>query len=656
MISSTTKHYSAYAKSSPAKRQTSNTALMCFIVCIAISFHLSAQANYQAFFNTQRRKNELYQSIEQLAIYPDSLQLTLWIRPFNKFREADLAEYRDEIAQRFNTARQQLNASQKIKWLYEIGMVETNLNNTPAAFDCFRKAAVLINKTQHPEAYIKIGTEIAFLYRQEKNCLLSNQVFNEMLQLARQTNNKSEQIHIKYWMAENFCNLGDYQNAMRLSNELYQYATEHNDFANASCILTLLGEISAQLESDTSYFSYFHAARNMADKSGLPYLMGEVLSKTSAAYQQAGLFNTALLYYKQAQKYERYFSVRRSLSYYNGVSAIYLALDSLNKANNYTKRALQIAQQIPGKLWQTEPISNRADYFAKTQQTDSAIFYHLEATRLISQQHMWFGLIKKYKTLSDLYLQNNDFTKAYSYLDSAYQAYIKHTTQNNAKALQKIRSETDYYIQQNQITELVSRNHLAIERSKRLKQVSVIFGLLLLSTIVFFFKHKMQFRALQDSHFNLLKKNIELDKAIRELHRPLSQTPKKNKPPLFNIKLLKKLEQLLIEEQAFCDPNLSLKSLAKNLNTNTSYLSSLVNTKYNCNFKTLVNRLRINKAKELLISPEFKEYCMEGIAEHAGFRSRSSFYNAFKAHTGLTPSQYTSNYHLLQQKSSKIKR
>ncbi|MFK5856841.1 MAG: AraC family transcriptional regulator [Bacteroidota bacterium] len=100
-------------------------------------------------------------------------------------------------------------------------------------------------------------------------------------------------------------------------------------------------------------------------------------------------------------------------------------------------------------------------------------------------------------------------------------------------------------------------------------------------------------------------------------------------------------------KEAYTNPELSLKSLADDLGTNTSYLSSAVNSHYNCNLPSLINKYRIDKARHLMVSDEFKHYSMEGIALEVGFKSRSVFYQSFKIITGLSPNLYVENYKLV---------
>lgn len=93
--------------------------------------------------------------------------------------------------------------------------------------------------------------------------------------------------------------------------------------------------------------------------------------------------------------------------------------------------------------------------------------------------------------------------------------------------------------------------------------------------------------------------------------------------------------------ELFTDHELSLKSLAKHLDTNTKYLSEIINTQKNKNFKTYINELRINHiVDKLKASHEYRQYKTSHLANEAGFTSRSSFTIVFKSVTGLSPSVF----------------
>ncbi len=103
--------------------------------------------------------------------------------------------------------------------------------------------------------------------------------------------------------------------------------------------------------------------------------------------------------------------------------------------------------------------------------------------------------------------------------------------------------------------------------------------------------------------------------------------------------LKSKLEVFMQEEKPFLDQNLSILKLAKDLKTNTKYLSYIINTEYKQNFINFINEFRINDVKEHLLSNKMN-YTIEALAQNSGFKSKSSFNNAFKKVLGKTPSEF----------------
>ena len=96
------------------------------------------------------------------------------------------------------------------------------------------------------------------------------------------------------------------------------------------------------------------------------------------------------------------------------------------------------------------------------------------------------------------------------------------------------------------------------------------------------------------------------------------------------------LYQLEIKK-VFLNSGLSLKKLSAMIDTNQTYLSNVVNRYFECNLKGLLNRYRVEYAKELL-----RADCntLENLPKKCGFASKSPFYTAFKKITGMTPIQY----------------
>jgi len=84
----------------------------------------------------------------------------------------------------------------------------------------------------------------------------------------------------------------------------------------------------------------------------------------------------------------------------------------------------------------------------------------------------------------------------------------------------------------------------------------------------------------------------------------------------------------------------NLDEFCKKLNTNRSYLSKLINEKYNMNFYDLLSKYRLRTALEYLNDPNLKYISVEGIGEMTGFKSNSNFYKRFKDLVGMTPNEF----------------
>ncbi len=106
-------------------------------------------------------------------------------------------------------------------------------------------------------------------------------------------------------------------------------------------------------------------------------------------------------------------------------------------------------------------------------------------------------------------------------------------------------------------------------------------------------------------------------------------------------KLNEKLIELLAKEKYYLEADLSLQKLADLLDTRPNYLSQVINTKHNCNFREFINAYRIIEAKELLKDPYLK---IEAVAYDSGFNSLSTFNATFKKVSGITPSKYRKKY------------
>ena len=104
--------------------------------------------------------------------------------------------------------------------------------------------------------------------------------------------------------------------------------------------------------------------------------------------------------------------------------------------------------------------------------------------------------------------------------------------------------------------------------------------------------------------------------------------------------LYEKILQKLVVEKKYRDANYSARQLAADLQTNTRYVSAVINLRFQQNYSTLVNEYRIREALYMLIDHRYEDKKIEDIAQMVGFSNRQSFYAAFFRIKGMTPREY----------------
>ncbi|HSF14269.1 MAG TPA: helix-turn-helix domain-containing protein [Vicinamibacteria bacterium] len=88
------------------------------------------------------------------------------------------------------------------------------------------------------------------------------------------------------------------------------------------------------------------------------------------------------------------------------------------------------------------------------------------------------------------------------------------------------------------------------------------------------------------------------------------------------------------------DANLRLLDLASLLEVPPYQLSQVINQGFGLRFNDFVNRYRVEEAKRLLSDPARRDESLLSLAFEAGFNNKTSFNQAFKKYTRMTPSRY----------------
>ena len=104
--------------------------------------------------------------------------------------------------------------------------------------------------------------------------------------------------------------------------------------------------------------------------------------------------------------------------------------------------------------------------------------------------------------------------------------------------------------------------------------------------------------------------------------------------------LEEKINNIIIIQKKYKEKDYSAKQLAEDLNTNTRYISAVVNVRFHMNYTSFVNKYRIQEAMSILVDRRYQDLNMEDISDMVGFANRQSFYASFFRINGITPREY----------------
>jgi len=101
-----------------------------------------------------------------------------------------------------------------------------------------------------------------------------------------------------------------------------------------------------------------------------------------------------------------------------------------------------------------------------------------------------------------------------------------------------------------------------------------------------------------------------------------------------------RLENIMLKQQAYLRPDLTLPRLADAVGCSVNHLSQVINAGFEMSFFDYLNQHRIQHAKKMLGNLDDQNGAILNVAFTVGFNSNSAFYAAFKKCVGQTPAQY----------------
>ncbi len=295
---------------------------------------------------------------------------------------------------------------------------------------------------------------------------------------------------------------------------------------------------------------------------------------------------------------EKYFRIKKDV--YNYAETSYYLGDSYLKINNTAKAML---------------------YFKKV---DSA--FNISPILLPITRNSFEHLINHYKNKNDLKSQLK-YLLQLKKMDSVYIAY---GTYSNNKFLR----EYDLPL----IIGETNRINSLLEKKRQNLTIIIRVITLVLIGVIFLFVFQYRKRKLYKKRFNEIVNNSTLKKQVKvELDKNLEKLTI-SKEIISNILIsLEKFEN----EKKYINSGITLQSLAIEFDTNTNYLSKVINHFKKMSFSKYITSLRVQFAIDTLnTSNTFRKYTINAIAKEVGFNNSESFSKAFYSKTGIKPSYF----------------
>lgn len=310
---------------------------------------------------------------------------------------------------------------------------------------------------------------------------------------------------------------------------------------------------------------------------------------------------------------------------------------------NYQKAVHDIQQALPAIIKNNDFANEAVGYFYigkcywDQKQQEKALPYFKKVDRTFAEKnYIRPDLRENYELMVGYYKEKGDVKNQLYYInrlmkaDSVLNANFKYMSgkihkEYDTKALRQAKQDIEKQLAGKEKTTLLLYCSLA-----------VFFFL----TLYFFYRYYSNQKLYRQKFEELM--DVEKEKPQDPISIQKEDVEKKGldiNPDVVNtiVKELEKFEN----KNKFLEKDLTLVNLASAFNTNSNYLSKVINHYRNKNYITYLNDLRIDYIVDLLKSqPKYRNYTIKALADESGFSTPQHFSKAFFASTGIYPSYF----------------
>ncbi len=504
----------------------------------------------------------------------------------------------------------------------------------------------LINHQNLKVDLAEIYSEIGYHFYKQEESERSISYLDKAISMAKK--NELDEVLCKAYLRQGNSYLKDWQNQKALDSyqNVLEIAQEKGDLkneivakSNIVIVLRRMNQLDKAREDCNKLLSFIDKT---SFKNGKNHV--NVLTIISEVYLDLEKLDSVLKYAEIGLK------ISESLDYQIGIADLYIkkgivfyqrknydqALDFLYKAEDILTRL-----GISGRSNQAINVNYfLASYFYEVKSYDKAIGYLKETLNVLEENDLRKNrVIDAHMLLAKSYKETGDI-KASIHWFTAHQELQDQFQKNKDETVSKIYDQNTQKLD-DKIKKLESKR---IKEQKYKKYILgaflIVLFIMVIILIVYFRKqkaNKIVFNDLIKKISDLETKDKVASKEIRDIGKEIVIDDEKINEVL---KRLSKIEQ----QEYFLSLECNLRSIAKKVRTNATYLSKIINTYKGKSFNDYINDLRIDYVlKRLKNDKKFRSFSITSIASEIGYKSDNSFTKHFKAKTGLNPSYYIKN-------------
>jgi AraC-like DNA-binding protein/Tfp pilus assembly protein PilF len=450
--------------------------------------------------------------------------------------------------------------------------------------------------------------------------------------------------------------LGNYQKSKELIQSLNDNVGLAKIYNNIGIIYEVSGKNDIALEHYYKSLEIWNGINEQSpDDPETKKIIALLYNNIGIANYKLGETEKALEYYNKSLSISSEFKEKTSMSLsLHNIGIVHSMSENYDKAQEYLFQSLEISRKANDKQGIATSLNEIGDVYLKIKNYKEARKCFNEGLRIAKIIQANELIMHAYRGLYLLNEMTGDYELAFRYQTLYHQLNDSIYSQESKNKMAGLQNKYEFEKKEQKIKLLEAEQELNDIRLRNSRTwLFILIGgisIAVILLIVIYYEMMQKVRANKE----LVKRNLEIVKSENYYRNEDTQEQDTEiKPPRKNIldkyaestlsesykNELKSLIEISMEnEKHFLKRDFTIEILSKHINTSRSYVSQVINEKFNMHFNSFINEYRIKEARRLISDPNKRHLTIETIAREVGFGSKSTFNVAFKKYTGITPS------------------